>query len=290
MISIPAARRPWRWAASTPFVDRKKDAESSRRPSTERLIALGPSILAWGRLATATAGAWTISLGRRFLLGDELTVGEFVDQFDDLASSNRYVIIESFEGRMLAEAPSVKFEDGVVVLDVRVQRPLARQDTNTLIDDMWDHDAKDLDLDGRIEPRQGADAVESYLWRILNTSETLGEGFGGTRVPELVDLLGVVHVASLVNVELIRLATVPDDALVRPGFARFGYIERVLDVIAEPTQDPRIAVVCIKLRLHGVKKPWECVIDFSLEFRTREEVGRLLHQLTAQALMLSLKP
>ena len=203
------------------------------------------------------------------MLGDLAALARFGDDFASLPRHERYVAIESQgEGRMLAKPVHWSREGAEVLIELSVEPLAPRTDAARLSRDRaLTMDKVPMDFDMRLEHVSG---VESVAQRISTVLSICKDGWGagaeiGSRVPEFHAQYGRKGIESFIKLELIRLATVPFwDSLDKKEHVVFGFIDRVLDVelLADPAPDwirPRL-----RLRLNGVREPWEGYVNVCL--------------------------
>ncbi|MFO0739629.1 MAG: hypothetical protein U0270_27270 [Labilithrix sp.] len=237
------------------------------------LVALGPDVIAEGRVVRSAPGRWTLKL-EKFLLGDLGTLRTFADTFESLPQEDCYVCVEADGvGRMLIEGPAIDVAEGVTV-ELHVSSPVAAHEARVRFDvnqrgaDLaldLSGDEPDLDVSGR--EVSGADTIAQTLVVLFGTCKggyTVGAD-EGTRVAELAEQLGNDRFTSIITLELIRLATAPfDDRLMKTTYVVLDYIERVRTVRLLPTQSTEFVKAGITLNVYGLATPQEFVVPIAL--------------------------
>jgi len=84
------------------------------------LIALGPDIVCTGEQLELRQSKWVLKLSH-FVVGSFNGLASFIDSFDRIPSSDRFVCLNSLgDGRLLSTAPVLRREDGALYADCPV--------------------------------------------------------------------------------------------------------------------------------------------------------------------------
>jgi hypothetical protein len=84
------------------------------------LIALGPDIVCTGEQLELGQSKWVLKLSH-FVMGSFNGLASFIDSFDRIPSSDRFVCLNSLgDGRLLSTAPVLRREDGALYADCPV--------------------------------------------------------------------------------------------------------------------------------------------------------------------------
>jgi hypothetical protein len=237
------------------------------------LFAIGPEVIAAGRVLRSGPGEWTVVL-EEFLLGDLGKLRTFADVFESLPQEDCFVCAEADGvGRMLIEGPTLDLANGVQV-ELHVASPVppdearARFDVNRRGPDLpldLTGDEPALDVSGR--EVSGAETIAQTLVIVLGTCKggyTIGAD-EGSRVAEFAEKLGRNRLPSIIALETIRLATAPfDDPLAKKTCIILDFIERVRAVRLLPTQSSEFIKAGITLDVYGLPGPHEFVVPISL--------------------------
>jgi len=240
------------------------------------LIAIGPDVILRGRVLRTTQGIWTIGVDG-FVLGDIAAVHRFADSFPELTPDNCFVCIAADGiGRMLVEGPTTDLTSGVAI-ELHLSSPLpldeARKkfDANLRGSDIaMDLSSDEPDIDPMLREVSGVDTIPQSLMAHLSTCKggwCIG-GEAGSRVAELHHKLGREHVANIVVLETIRLATVPHhDSLLNRPYVPFDFIERVRGARLLPTTSADFLKVALSLDVYGIQgtKEFDVPISTSIE-------------------------
>lgn len=238
--------------------------------TAEGLIAIGPHVLVFGRVAGHEGKAWQLSLGD-FLLGDLHDLYRFVDGFDSAAQEDRYACLErAGTAGLLVRAPSISDDDTTTVgLEfapaLEHHEALAKYDARSIGRDMA------IDIE-RPEPRlvrgrevAGLDAVPQRLFsRLAGVKGGWHVGDeNGTRIAEWNARFAGDHIESIIAIEIARLAVVPhyDDILVRLGRAEvrpsLGFVKRVRGVRMMDPRSPKYLLARLSLDIWGLPNTGE---------------------------------
>ena len=240
------------------------------------LIAIGPNVLAFGRVLRTARGTWTVGLDH-FVLGDVTALRRFADSFPELESDDCYVCVEADGvGRMLVDAPTTDLTSGIIV-ELHVAAPLPLAEARKLFDatlrgpDLaFDLSGDEPDLDPMGTEVSGPDTIAQTLMMHLSTCKggyAVG-GEHGSRVAEFNERLGPEHITSIIAVETIRLATVlHKGAVLKRWFTPFDFVERVRAVRLLPTASAEFLKVAILLDVHGLEAATEFVVPISTSTR-----------------------
>lgn len=240
------------------------------------LIAIGPEVIVLGRVLRTARAMWTIAVDA-FVLGDLTALRHFADSFPELAPDDCYACVEADGvGRMLVDAPATDLTSGVVV-ELHVAAPVPRDIARTQFDAnlrgtdiALDLSGDEPDLDPMFCEVSGADTIAQTLVSHLSTCKggyCVG-GEHGSRVAELHEKLGPEHIASIIAIETIRLATVPhEDTMFERSYVPFDFIQRVRGVRLLPTTSAEFLKAAITLDVYGVgsKKEYVVLISISTE-------------------------
>jgi hypothetical protein len=249
------------------------------------LIAIGPDVVAEGRVLRTAFGVWTVALDE-FVLGDLTDLRRFADSFPGLPPDDCYLCLQTDGvGRMLVDAPTTDLTSGVVVeLHVAAPLPLAEArkqfDANRMPTDLalaLSGDEPDLDPTGR--EVSGADTIAQLLVSHLSTCKgghCVG-GEHGSRVAELGERLGRENLTGIIAIETIRLATVPhEDAFKNELYVPFAFIERVRGVRLLPTNSAAFLKAAITLDVFGVGPNKEFIVPISTSTESLHQPPPLL--------------
>lgn len=238
---FPAAElRAWKAAAERHAQEQLgRSMPMTEPPTPSSMMAIGPDVIATGRVLRAQGAQWTLQI-ESFVLGDLAALRRFSSSFDILPPEDCYFCGEGERiGRMLMEAPVVDSTSGMRV-ELSLAAPMPRQDAQRIyhVDRLGCDIALDLsgdepDLDTTFREIEGADLVPQILMTHLSTNKG-GWGFGakaGSRVAEFYHRFKGDRLASFITLEIIRLATVPCLSGV-PQIERvpFGFIDRLREV------------------------------------------------------------
>jgi hypothetical protein len=232
------------------------------------ILAIGPDVLAIGQVIRTAGRNWTARIDS-FLIGDVTDLRRFSDAFAELQPADCFVCAEAEGiGRLLVEAPTIDLADGIR-LELKVAAPLPKHQAQERFDATKQVESMSLDLSGDAPDLvigggevRGLDVIPQRLTIGLGTSRHHARILSGvfSRVGELVDRLGVEHATSIIAIETIRLATIPqhDDWLDR-SFVAFDFVERVRGVRLLPTTTPDFLKAAISLDVYGTEGPREYV-------------------------------
>lgn len=224
-------------------------------------IALGPEVIAVGKVVGSSAGVWTLDLGS-FVRGDVMTLRSFADTFSRYPPEDRYVCVQTEgTGRVLLEAPSIDQTSGMLRVVLHVATPAPRLDANDLGRDF----PMEFSGDGSVSPSwneeiQGIGRVRGLVFVYLDTAKgtNLPSRPHGSRIAQLCEAMGRDCLADIVAIEAIRLATVSitefNDAEVPLCF-----VDRVWGarVVAPSSLSSDVIHVELTLSVHGAAKPLE---------------------------------
>jgi hypothetical protein len=234
-------------------------------------IAIGPHVLAFGRVLRTAGNTWTVALDQ-FLIGDTAALRHFSDSFSGLPAEDCFACFEAEgSGRMLVDPPTIDQTAGVV-LELHVAAPLPRAKANELFDARkrgtdiainLSGDEPSLDLGREVS---GEETVAQSLMAVLSTCKG-GWGIdadGGSRVAELHRKLGPQYLPAIIALETIRIATVPfEDQLLQRTYTTFDFIERVRSVRVLAAASGEHVKVSLGLDVYGIG-PTEYTIPISL--------------------------
>lgn len=236
------------------------------------MIAIGPQVLAFGRVLKSGRGLWSVALDE-FVLGDVAALRQFADSFAELSAEDCFVCVEADGvGRLLVDAPSIDLTAGIV-LELCIAAPLPIDEARKKFDANLRGPDLALDLSGDvpdIDPMgrevSGADTIAQTLVVHLSTGKGghyVG-GDAGSRVAEWNASLGSRYLASFIVIETIRLATVPHgDDVVGRAYVPFDFVERVRGVRLLPSTAADFLKAAITLDVYGVGKNTEFVVLIS---------------------------
>lgn len=250
------------------------------RRSEEGLIAIGPSVLVFGRIVGHTGKAWQLSLGD-FLLGDVHDLYRFADSFDSTPRDDRYLCLErAGTGGMLVRAPSI-VDEAATTVTIELEPPLMPAEALAKFDVRSIGRVPAIDM-ARSEPCitfdtfvSGADVVPQALFMVLTATKG-GWRPGderGSRIAELNERFSGDHLESIVAVEIARLAAMPDfdDILVRTGRSEprppLAFVKRVRGVRMMTPTSPHYLRARLSLDIWGLPDTcdYEIPIDSSTE-------------------------
>lgn len=192
------------------FLGTERPVRGAPRTDTS-LVALGPKVLARGRVHAAEGARWRATIAEPFLLGAEADLLRLADGFPNIADSERYVCVESMgEGRVLSSPIRWTYEEGGWQLELDVLPLAARSSALELHED----------TSIRMEPPFGVEigrtvaGLERVPQRISTLLSINKGGWGiasevGSRVAFLHDQFGRDQLASFVAIEVARLAATP---------------------------------------------------------------------------------
>jgi hypothetical protein len=236
------------------------------------MIAIGPHVLAFGRVLKSARGLWSVALDE-FVLGDIVALRHFADSFAEASAEDCFVCIEADGvGRLLVDAPSIDLTAGIVV-ELRIAAPLPLAEAREKFDANLRGPDLALDLSGDVPDMDplgrevsGAETIPQALLVHLSTCKggyCVG-GDAGSRVAEWNASLGPRYLISFIAIETIRLATVPhaDEAFGRT-YVPFDFVERVRGVRLLPSTVADFLKAAITLDVHGVGKNKEFVVPIS---------------------------
>ena len=266
-----------RWKAETEQYRREQVSGCPAKAiplAAPSMIALGPEVIALGRVLRTRGTQWTLQLDE-FIVGEIATLRLFGDSFFDIPESERFYYCEAERiGRLITEPPSFISGSGLrVKLSVAAPLPRAQSLDQYHVDRLGPEpaldlssDEPDLDLSGR--EIEGRELVPQILYFHLNTCKG-GWGYGacaGSRVGELFHRFSGGRLESFITMEIIRLATVPCITEGPPEQRiPFGFIERVRDVrvLSLPTEASDILKASLTLDIFGMEPNQEFVISIS---------------------------
>jgi hypothetical protein len=197
------------------------------------LVALGPNVVATGRVSGASAGHWTLTL-EHFVTGDLAALTAYASDFANLPRANRYVLANELgDGRVLAAAPVWRTTETGLVVEADVEARFPRIRAEELGTDLM------LGPDGDLTPEMamvsGVDAlpqkVQLGLWH--QKGDAFWDPEFGTRISEYYVLFGATPwFAQLVKMEAVRMAAIPFfDSFHNNEYTPFQCVDRVLDVL-----------------------------------------------------------
>lgn len=226
------------------------------------LIALGPDIIAQGRVASVENGAWAITL-RHFLAGDINTLAGYIERCDQLPEHDRYVLLNQFgDGRVLREAPSFK----PTAEGYEVRCPIAPSEERS--------DAHNLPLDyalvdGDLKLEKGhwitVSGLEALPQKIrINLLHAKGESpmhpTFGSRLSEYCETFhDSLWLNRILKLDIIRLAAIPySDETSSIRATPLKCVNRVQSVQVGEV-DGELLPVKVGLDVNGVGA-WECTV------------------------------
>lgn len=238
------------------------------------IIALGPEVMALGRVLRTRGARWTLQIDE-FIAGDLAALRQFGDSFSGIPEGDRFFFCEAdCVGRLLIEPPFVDSSSGLHV-EISVAAPLPREESlrRYHVDQLGPDCAVDLsgdepDLDTTFREIEGAELVPQILHIHLSTNKG-GWGYGaeaGSRIGELFHRFAGERLESFLKMEIIRLATVPCITEGPPEQRiPFGFVERVRDVrvLSLPSGASDILKVRLTLDIFGMEPNQEFTIPIS---------------------------
>lgn len=240
--------------------------------AVEGLVSIGPDVIASGRVLRTAGQTWVVGIDH-FLVGDLSSLRRFADSFAAAAPEDCCVCVEADGvGRMLVDPPETDLTDGIrVTLHVAAPLPVREAkekfDANRLGTDIgFDLSGDEPDLPPIWPLISGADRIPQKLMMHLGTCKG-GWSIGaetGSRVGELYHRLPAQHLAGIIAVETIRLATVPVwDSWLKDSFVPLSFVERVVGVRLLPTSSEEFLKVGITLDVYGLPPGKEFVVPIS---------------------------
>lgn len=192
------------------------------------LIALGNRILGEGELSSSRRGTWIITI-RHFLIGGPSEVSKFAEQFDAVSIRDRYVLMSSGDGRLLAEAPTWSGDGASIRVEATISTVRERQSV---------HSVRLPTMDSKT-----VTGINAAVQEIRSSLEFLESArCPGSRLRWLCERLGdASRIEQLIKLELIRMSTVPRS---NNWPCALGFIQRVnsVKVQHDPTDFGRMGV------------------------------------------------
>lgn len=268
MFSAEELRR-WRGVAESWARARLGHAGSD---AGEQLIALGPELIAQGRVIHSAPNTRVLEL-RRFLLGGVETLHRYSDWFSELSEEERFVCFRADGvGRTICGGPRLETAAMTVVeLEVApvLPRSVAREQHDARlrgVDLAMDLSGEAPDLDPAFREISGVETLAQSLCVHLSTPAD-GYTIGcqhGSRVAELLLKLGETWLEDIVALETIRLATVPleDEPLGKPTIP-FDFVERVRGVRRVSGATGGFVKFAITLDIYGLGESQEFIVPVS---------------------------
>lgn len=259
--SVEELRR-WKAAAES-YAEAQfgRGVPSSGGAAVAGLIAIGPDVIAKGRVLRTVGRTWSIAVDQ-FLVGDLTSLRRFADSFSEVEQGDCYVCVQADGvGRMLVDAPETDLTNGLLItLHVAAPLPVAnaRQvfDVNRRGSDVaLDLSGDEPDVPLRWNLISGADTIVQQLVMQLGSrgGGRRGGSVTGSRVAELCERLGQEVAPAIIAIETIRLATVAyEDTLFKTWHVPLNFIERVRGVRLLPTTSRTHVKAAITLDVYGV--------------------------------------
>lgn len=178
------------------------------------LIALGPDIVCTGELLELGQSKWVLKLSH-FVVGSFDGLASFIDSFDRILSSDRFVCLNSLgDGRLLSAAPILRREDGTLYADCPVAPNFPRISAQELGSRMAiSEETGDTYLEnGNIARVSGVNSFPQMVKSVLSIQR--GEFFAdpgyGVRFAEFLEAFrGTPWLDELLKLDVVRQASIP---------------------------------------------------------------------------------
>ncbi len=201
----------------------------------EDLIALGPDVVAVGRMRSIASSTWTVVL-RCFLAGDVSTLLAYIERCGQAPEEDRYVLLNEFgDGRVLTGAPSFSSTSEGYEVRCPIAPSAERVDAHNLPSDYARSDG-DLVLEqGRWTTVSGLTALPQNIRSklLLMRGESPMHPTFGSRMSEYCEaFIDSPWLDRILRLDIIRLAAIP-------------YYDKISSTRATPLK-------CVNL-VHGVE-------------------------------------
>jgi hypothetical protein len=229
----------------------------------EDLIALGPDIVALGRVRSIENSTWTVAL-RHFLAGDVSTLLSYIERCGSAPEEERYVLLNEFgDGRVLTAAPSFTSTSEGYEVRCPIAPSAERVDAHDLPTDFELRDG-DLVLEqGRWATVSGLTALPQNMRRnlLLTRGESPMHPTFGSRLSEYCEAFGdSPWLARILKLDIIRLAAIPyNDKVSSTRATPLRCVNSVHRVEVGEVQGEQLPVQ-VDLDVNGVGV-WGCTID-----------------------------
>jgi hypothetical protein len=229
------------------------------------LVAIGPDIVALGRVESADNSSWSLTL-RHFVIGNSQELISYIDTFMNRRPEDRYVLINEIgNGRSLMAAPSFIRTDAGYVVRCQVQTSFPRINAARLGTDLALSKDGDLVLSNNgLAVVSGVDALEQKVR--LNLSLQKGElpahpDFGARLLEYYSDFVGSPWLERLLKLDVIRLAAIPYvDTSLGKQYTALQCVDSVRNVsVLSGTESSSEVQIRVELDVHGVGT-WESTI------------------------------
>lgn len=233
----------------------------------EDLIALGPDIVALGRIRSVESGAWTISL-RHFLAGDVSSLVAYIERFGRLREEHRYVLLNEFgDGRVLTEAPALRTTPEGYEVECHIAPAADRDDAHNLPKD-YALERGDLELEnGGWRAVSGLDALPQTIRRCLllaRGESPLHPTFGSRLSEYCEEFRDSPWLARILKLDIIRLAAIPySDRMTSSSVTPLRCVNRVQSVEVAEVMGEKLPLH-VDLDVNGVGT-WRCTIEVATE-------------------------
>ena len=217
---------------------------------TDDLVAFGHNVICTGELLAVAASEWSIQV-KHFLLGDLNGLIDFIDRFQKLLPSDRYVLANALgDGRTLAGAPTVARSGDGYLVRCPVAPGFPRIEAQSLGSDMAiSPKTNDLYIEnGSIALVSGLQALPQKVRSCLSLQrgESPFHRDYGVRLAEYFEAFrGSPWLGQLLKLEVIRQAAIPyHDEIMNRQYTPLQCVERVrsIEVLAEAPENNWIPV------------------------------------------------
>jgi hypothetical protein len=225
-----------------------RSRRSAKSPAAQHLVAIGPDTIAVGEVTGVDGSEWVVHV-QEFFRGGRDTLTGFIDAFDRLPQSDRYLLDnEHGDGRQLSAAPSWSKTEGGVVLRCRVAPRFSRIPAQHLGSE-WAMSMKTFDMyaeGGQIARHSGVKVLPQRIMSALGMmrGESPMYPYHGSHFAQLYHAYRTApRLADLLKLEAVRMASIPfpaDSAV--PEHTPFRCVNRVYSVapLADGPTDKRL--------------------------------------------------
>jgi hypothetical protein len=230
------------------------------------LIAIGPDVVCEGEVVGIERTEWSIHL-TNFVIGDIRALIKYVDEFQNVAPGDQYIIINAMgDGRKLTAAPSLTKQGTTYIVKCAVAPATARIAAQEIPRDIsFSPIVDDLHLEkGDIATVSGLDALPQRLRSGLGLirGESAFDQTAGSRLQDYYwRYRDKPWLEQLFALEVIRLAAIPHDERTgekRPPLLSIERVQSVKILAAAPAND-RLPVQ-LELDVKGIGI-WEHEVD-----------------------------